>query len=101
MPGYILMGTLWTGAHGHTLYPNLPALQPCPLFLGVMARAGAVIPVGSGMFIFVTVPRNLQGIFIPPLVNSTLPLKGLIYKINELLNSLGYSIITSLNKITF
>lgn len=66
-----LLGALWTGAHSHLLHPNLPALQPSPGLLGVVANAGAVIPLGSCKFVFVTVPVSLQGIFIPPLVNST------------------------------
>ena len=66
------MGTLWTGARGHMLPLNRPDLQPHPLLLGPVARAGAVTSLSSGKLMFVTVPRSFQGIFIPPLVNSTL-----------------------------
>lgn len=44
--GHTLLGTLWTGAHGHLLHPNLSALSPCPLPLEVVAKAEAVTPLG-------------------------------------------------------
>lgn len=67
------MGTLWTGARGHMLPLNRPDTQPHPLLLGVVARAAAVTSPSSGKLMLVTIPRSFQGIFIPPLVNSTLP----------------------------